>query len=274
VGGHRSGCPDRALGVAWERQRQKAEQTGPVALWRRAMTMLTTRLERHAIRRVDAVLVLNDPMLEYVRSVGQDRAAKALPGVDTARFSPSHSGWQRQGHLLSVCRLNDPRKGLDRMIHAYAHVVEENAPAPPLVLAGGGQLPEALIDLIQRLGLSSRVTVSSNVSGDELPEFYRGASVFLQTSFEEGLGMSILEAMASGLPVVSTETAGTNETVIDGVTGWLVPQDAGSGTARRVADRVLDVLRGDGAALGAGARNRCMKAFSSHVAIQRFTDVL
>jgi glycosyltransferase involved in cell wall biosynthesis len=259
--------------VAWERQRKEVEQGGPVALWRRGMTLLTTRLERRAIRSVDSVLVLNTPMLEYVRSIGQANVAKALPGVDTNRFSPSPVGWQNQGHLLSVCRLNDPRKGLDRMIHAYALVVEADVSAPPLVLAGRGAPPETLIDLVGRLGLSSRVTVCSNISHDDLPKLYRDASVFLQTSYEEGLGMSILEAMASGLPVVSTETAGTKETVVNGVTGWLVPQDAGLDTARLVAHRVVDVLRGDGAALGADARDRCMKAFSSHIAIQRFTDV-
>jgi glycosyltransferase involved in cell wall biosynthesis len=236
------------------------------------MTLLTTRLERRAIRRVDAVLVLNTTMLEYVRSTGQANVAKALPGVDTDRFFPSPAGWQNQGHLLSVCRWNDPRKGLDRMIHAYALLVEADVSAPPLVLAGRGAPPETLTDLVGLLGLSSRVTVCSNISPDDLPKLYRDASVFLQTSYEEGLGMSILEAMASGLPVVSTETAGTNETVGNGVTGWLIPQDAGLDVPRVVASRALDVLHGNGSALGARGRDRCVTTFSNDVAIQRFTD--
>jgi glycosyltransferase involved in cell wall biosynthesis len=258
--------------VAWERQRKEAEQTGPVALWRRGMTLITTRLERRAILRVDAVLVLNTSLLEYVRATGQENVTKALPGVDTERFCPSPDGWRNERNLLSVCRLNDPRKGIDRMIRAYSMMVEADESTPRLILAGRGRLPQALLDLIQVFGLSSKVMICPDVRDIELPELYRAASVYLQTSFEEGLGMSVLEAMACGLPVVSTETAGTRETVIDGVTGWIVPQDAGPDTARRVAHRVADVLRADGAALSARARERCMKIFSNDVAIQRFTD--
>ena len=259
--------------VAWERQRQMAEQTGLIRLWRRGMTTLTTRVERYALHRVDVVLVENSTMLDYVRSLGHRRVIKAFPGVDTTIFSPPGLGWKREGYLLSVCRLDDPRKGLDRMIRAYAYMVEADESVPRLVLAGRGRLPEILIGLARHLGLSSRVTVCSTISDDELPKLYRDASVFLQTSYEEGLGMSILEAMASGLPVVSTETSGTKETVLAGVTGWLVPQDGGPDTARRVADRVLGVLHGDGAAMGASARERCTQSFSTNVAIKRFTEI-
>jgi glycosyltransferase involved in cell wall biosynthesis len=257
--------------VAWERLRQKAEQSGALALWRRGMTMLTTRLESHAIRTVDVVLVLNTSMLEHVRSAGQVNVTKALPGIDTDKFFPSPAGWQNQGHLLSVCRLNDSRKGIDRMIHAYSMMVEEGAWIPRLILAGRGQLPETLLDLIDGLGLSSRVSICPDVRDSELPELYRGASVFLQTSYEEGLGMSVLEAMACGLPVVSTETAGTKESIVDGVTGWLVAQDAD--VSHEIADRVLSLLRGTGADFGARARERCLDTFASSVAIQRFTAI-
>ena len=258
--------------VAWERLRQKAEQSGALALWRRGMTIITTRLERRAIRTVDAVLVLNASMLEHVRSAGQHQVAKAFPGVDTSRFFPLLTGWRPQGYLLSVCRLNDPRKGLDRMIRAYAYMLDSDPSIPRLVLAGRGQLPDTLIDLVRRLGVSSGVTVCSNIRDDELPKLYRDASVFLQTSYEEGLGMSVLEAMACGLPVVSTETAGTRETVVDGVTGWLIPQDAGLDVPRMMASRALDVLHGIGSALGARGRDRCVTTFSNDVAIRRFID--
>ena len=114
--------------------------------------------------------------------------------------------------------------------------------------------------------------MSPDISDSELPGLYRGASVYLQTSYEEGLGMSVLEAMACGVPVVSTETAGTKETVIDGVTGWLVPQDASTDVEQLVANRTLNVLRGDGAVFGARSRNRSVEAFSNEVALRGFTD--
>lgn len=261
-----------ATTVAWERQRRLAEQTGITSVWRRVMTTLTARVERFALCEADVVLVENSTMLDYVRSLGQKRVIKAFPGVDTAIFSPPTVGWQRGGHLLSVCRLDDPRKGLDRIIRAYAYMIETDESVPRLVLAGRGRLPESVRALLALLRIPSRVTVCSDVSDSALPEVYRGASVYLQTSYEEGLGMSVLEAMACGLPVVSTETAGTRETVVDGVTGWLIPQDAGLDVPRMVASQALDVLHGIGSTLGANGRGRCLTTFSNNVAIQRFTD--
>lgn len=258
--------------MAWERVTKMAVHTGPVGVWRRAMTRLTTRIERHAVRSADAVLVLNEALLDFMRAAGNNHAVKALPGVDTTTFSPSRSGWQRQGHLLSVCRLNDPRKGLDRMIRAYSIMVERDESIPRLVLVGRGLLPDGLVSLIGFLGLSSRVVICPDVHDTELPELYRAASVYLQTSYEEGFGMSILEAMSCGVPVVSTETAGTNETVVNGATGWLVPQGDLNEVARSVANQTLSVLRSDGAILGAQARDRSLKVFSNEVAIRGFTD--
>ena len=158
------------------------------------------------------------------------------------------------------------------MISAYGHIVAANEAGPPLVLAGWGELPAALVAKIRRLDLERRITIRPNVNPAALPELYRHASVFVQASYEEGLGVSALEAMACGIPVVSTDTAGSRETVADGITGLLVPQEPGSEVSRSIAGRVLEVLGGSGAELGAHARERCLSRFSSAVALKRFTD--
>jgi len=258
--------------VEWERRQRLAEQAGPLRLWQQAMTALTSRVEHHALCNAGAVLALNSTLAKYLSGGGYRRVVTAFPGVDTVAFCPSNVGWRRDGHILSVCRLNDPRKGLERVLRAYAHIIEADSSSPGLVLAGWGELPDAMVRLVRRLKLEPRVTVSPNVNPASLPELYRGASVFLQASYEEGLGLSVLEAMACGVPVVTTESAGTQETVIDRVTGRLVPQAAGEEVARSIADKVIDILRGDGSAMGARARERCQTKFSSDVAIKRFTD--
>jgi len=262
-----------ATRVAWERVSQLAMQGGSLRMWRGLMTAITSHLERSALHGADAVLVENATMLDYVRSSGQSYVIKAPPGVDTNVFSPPRTGWRREGPLLSVCRLGEPRKGLHRAVLAYAEMLRQDDSVAPLVLAGHGVPPAPVIDLIATLGLASRIVIRSDVPSGDLAKLYREASVFIQTSYEEGLGVSVLEAMASGLPVVATQTAGSGETVIDGVTGWLVPQDDDQDVVAGIADRVLGVLEKNDSCMGDRGREHCVSHFSSHVALRRFTDV-
>lgn len=270
----RSGRPivlQVATTVALERASQFPAAGALLALWRRGMTTAVSLMERAALQRADAVLVENRVMQEFARSVGQTSVYWAPPGVDTKRFTPRAEGWDAAGHLLSVCRLGDPRKGLERLIRSYALMTTERSLLPDLVLAGGGELPTRLTRLIAELGLAECVSVRSDVPEAHLPSLYRGASVYLQTSYEEGLGISVIEAMASGIPVVSTTTAGTRETVAHGKTGWLV--DQGTDVERTIAARALSVLDLDGHAMSVAARSRADSVFSDEATLTRFIEI-
>jgi glycosyltransferase involved in cell wall biosynthesis len=252
--------------ASWERQAQLSDQALPARAWRRAMTAVTTRFERRALREATAVLVENDAMLRHAAATGQPRVRKAPPGVDTAFFTPNPAGWNRDGHILSVSRLGDARKGLDRTIRAYAAIVRRRNTAPPLVLAGKGTLSAQNWALIEELGLTSRVIVRRDVASTDLLALYQHASVFVQTSHEEGLGLSVLEAMSCALPVVATRTAGSSETVEDAVTGWVVPQTR----PELVADRTIALLENGGNEFGRAGRLRCNTLFSSTASLQAF----
>jgi len=260
-----------ATTVASERASQLAATGAVLAWWRGGMTKAVSVMERVALRRANAVLVLNCEMQEFVRSVSQTRVVLAPPGVDTELFTPPAEGWNSAGYLLSVCRLNDARKGLDRLIRSYALMKKWRPSVPTLVLAGSGELPAPLTRLIAQLGLAERVIVRSDVSQSELPSLYQGASVYLQASHEEGLGISVIEAMASGLPVVSTETAGTRETVAHGDTGWLVRQ--GSDVTSMIAERTISIWDNDAQAMSRRARSRAVSLFSDQATLSRFLKV-
>jgi glycosyltransferase involved in cell wall biosynthesis len=206
-----------------------------------------------------------------VRAIGQHAVAKAPPGVDVERFGPPAEGWRRDGYLLSVCRLGDQRKGIGRLIRAHAALRRLVTPVPMLVIAGKGRLAPEEMELIGCLGLSGSIDVRSDVADRDLPDLYRGASVFLQTSFEEGLGLSVLEAMASGLPVVATETAGSCETVVVGITGWRVAQADDETVAERIAALLAEVLNGGiGAEFARRARVSCVERFASSRALESY----
>lgn len=259
-----------ATTVRWERQSQFAVDTGLTQLWRRLMTRATSHTEVRALRQSAAIMVENDDMYEFVVSLGQKHVQKAPPGVDTDTFTPS-AEWQADGYLLSLCRLGDARKGLDRLIRAYSAMRIADSLVPRLVIAGRGTLRPDVAKLIDDLGLSNYVDVQSDVPLDDLAGLLRGASVFIQTSHEEGLGISVVEAMASGLPVVATETAGSRQTVVDGTTGRLVPQNDEDDLIDGLAIASLDLLR-DGHTAAAAARLRAVERFSLEVTLKRFID--
>ncbi|MEV0806073.1 glycosyltransferase [Micromonospora sp. NPDC050200] len=257
-----------ATAAAWERATLFAQNLTLANRWRQLMTAGVSRLERTALREVDAVLVENAVMATFVRSVGQERVVFAPPGVDTSFFTPPTGGWRRDGYLLSLCRLADPRKGLDRLVDAYALLVQAEPGVPELVLAGSGRLPEGLVARIAALGVTDRVEVRPDVPPADLVGLYQGASVFLQTSYEEGLGLSAIEAMACGLPVVSTSSAGAIEVVVDGVTGCLVPLEPADAVPATVAARTRELLRGAGDEAGRRGRERVVERFSTEVAVR------
>lgn len=260
-----------ATTMSWERAAQLAAHSSGLVRWRSAMTQLTAQLERRALKTVDTVLVMNGPMAEFVTRVCATPVVMAPPGVDTSRFTPREGGWQASGHLLSLCRLNDARKGLDRLIRAYALVRNAAPESPVLVLAGRGRPTADLLALISNLGLKGHVHVRPDLPLKELPRLFREASVYVQASHEEGFGISVTEAMASGLPVVATDTAGTRETVAHGHTGWLVPQTAD--VSAELADRTRAVLAIDGRRMSVLARERAVSEFSDHASLDRVLRV-
>lgn len=260
-----------ATTVALERASQFPATGAMLARWRRVMTMAVSVMERIALQRADAVLVENRVMQEIAESASKNRVYWAPPGIDVERFAPGSSGWHSEGYLLSVCRLGDPRKGLPRLIRSYSEMRTLSPSVPALVLAGGGQVPADLLQLIAELGLAQFVSVRPDVLPADLPSLYREASVYLQASYEEGLGISAIEAMASGIPVVSTETAGSLETVEHGITGWLVAQD--SDVERALATRTLSVLSVDGSHMSLAARSRAVALFSDRATLSHFIEV-
>ncbi|MGI8608516.1 MAG: glycosyltransferase family 4 protein [Candidatus Dormibacteria bacterium] len=257
--------------VDWERVSLLA-QLGSRRPLVSTMTHLTTRVERAALRTADKILVMNSTLQARLRSYGHDNVEVAFPGVDVRRFVPHQSGWQRSGPIISVARLAEPRKRLDRTIWAYSLAVAADRNIPSLVLAGKGDLPAGLRALIDQLRLRSRVEVRQDLTAGQLQDLYQTASVFLQTSHEEGFGIAVLEAMASGLPVVATATAGTSETVVPGATGWLIPQMREVQLHRLIAEKLLEVLHGPGEELGKNGRARCIEAYSDEGALAPFID--
>jgi glycosyltransferase involved in cell wall biosynthesis len=144
-------------------------------------------------------------------------------GVENC-FLESPNGHQKERYILCVGRL-DIGKGLEDLVHA-ARIMVQQAPQskPRFVLAGKGPLEAELKSLIARLGLENHFELRGHVRNrQELVELYHRADMFVLPSHHEGMPTVLLEALACGLPVVSTGVGGALEVIIDRENGLLVP---------------------------------------------------
>jgi glycosyltransferase involved in cell wall biosynthesis len=182
---------------------------------------LTERYERRGLRAADKVLALSEYTREVLARVGGPAKVVIAPcGVDTNLFHPSQRG--RQDYILCVARFSDARKNVRLLFDAYACVMKSLTDVPDLYLIGDPPSDDAQRQ-IKALGIAGKVKLIGPKRGEELASLYREASLFVLSSDEEGLGIVILEAMASGLAVISTNCGGPGTAIVAGETGLLTP---------------------------------------------------
>jgi glycosyltransferase involved in cell wall biosynthesis len=149
-------------------------------------------------------------------------------GIDLDRFSRAPRSRSTTPRILSVARL-DEVKGIEYLIDACAQLRDAETQFVCRII-GDGPMREELQARIERLDLADYVELAGAGTQDEVRDALAGASVFVLPSIVtegqnfEGVPVSLMEAMASGVPVVSTRTGAIGELVIDGETGLLVEQ--------------------------------------------------
>jgi glycosyltransferase involved in cell wall biosynthesis len=209
--------------------------------WRYWMTRVTDRLDVEALNHIRAAFAMNVGMEQRLgRAMGASRVAFALPGVDTQLFRPNY--YREGGYILSVGRFSDPRKNVRMLLRAYGILRRAVVDAPKLVLAGLDTLSHEDWEFASRLDIVGHVETRQDLSPEELAELYRGACMFVLSSDEEGLGLVILEAMACGLPVLSTRCGGPEGLVVEDVTGYLTPIGDAHAFAGKMKGLLDDVL--------------------------------
>lgn len=166
--------------------------------------------------------------------VADKRILKITPGVDLDRFSPreknreliSRFGLESSLVLMTVARLV-PRKGHDMVLHALAALRRE-MPNLKYLIVGNGPDRQRLEHLAGELNVARNVVFVSDVSDQQLPEFYALSDVMVLPNRQEsdgdveGFGMAFIEANAVGRPVIGGRSGGAGEAIVEGVTGMLL----------------------------------------------------
>lgn len=198
---------------------------------------------RAILRASDAAVAVSGAVADHVRTLGAapDPTVVVPNGVDPETFRPPEGGRDPSGppRVLFVGRLVR-NKGPQVLVDALPAALDGHPDATVRVV-GTGPMRERLIRRVERLGLADRVAFPGFV-GSVAAEM-RAADVFCRPSRSEGLPLTLLEAMASGLPPVVTPVAGVPEVVTDGETGRLVPPDDPGAVADALGDLLADADR-------------------------------
>lgn len=214
------------------------------------------RLIRFIFENASRVIVLSNGWREWARTVFPNAKVVAVYNPVVLPVCTPFSR-REQLTLLFLGRIGE-RKGAFDLIDAVAQL-KCRFPSIRLLMGGDGDV-EAARKRADDLGVCSNVELLGWVSGADKQALLESATVYVLPSYNEGLPMSVLEAMAAGLPVVSTPVGGIPEALHDGVEGFLIQP----GNTNALADRLERLL--DDAALrqrmGEAARQKVESTFS------------
>ena len=241
-------------------------------------------LRRAFVPLVQRYIPLSQELERYLGAevgVPARKIRRICNGVDTARFAPAEtarawldaapfaaSGRIVIGSLGRMAAVKDPLLLADAFIRLVAQLPEGRARLA-LVMAGDGDLRPKVAARLAEAGLASICWLPG--SQDDTPELLRALDIFVLPSLAEGISNTILEAMASGLPVIATAVGGNSELVQDGRTGSLVPRADPEALAAALLRYVVDPeLR---RAHGLAGRARAVAEFSLENMVANYAKV-
>jgi glycosyltransferase involved in cell wall biosynthesis len=166
-------------------------------------------------------------------------AATIVPNIiDTTHFHNPRPYREHRRRLL-VARNLETIYDNETAIRAL-HIVRRSHPDATLTIAGSGPLAGALRDLAERLGLAEAVVFAGRLDRDAMAKAYREADIAINPSRVDNMPNSVLEALASGVPVVSTDVGGVPFIVEDGRTALLVPPQSPDAMAQAILRLMAD----------------------------------
>ncbi len=221
---------------------------------------------RFALSRADVFVADNRVVARRARELGLPRSTPlaVFPwGVDLARFSPDPAlgerlrsllGW-RDAFIVLHTRSWEPIYGVDVVARAFVQA-SRREPRLRLLMLGGGSQEALLRSIFEQGGVLERVHFTGQVRQDELPNLYRAADVYVSASYSDGSSVSLMEALACGVPVLVSDIPSNREWVYPGREGELFPP----GDVDALSQCLVRFARQSPRALRSMARNARLRA--------------
>ncbi len=193
---------------------------------------------------------VSEELTKYLKNtvgIKEKKLLTVINGVDTDIFRPINGIYKKELRTTlgiasdekvigTVCRL-EPVKNISLLIESMRHIIEKN-PDCKLIIVGDGREKEKLIKLTKELHLSKNIKFLGERS--DIDKIMGIFDIFVLPSLSEGTSMTILEAMASGLPVIASEVGGNTKLVKDSKNGFLFPLNKPNLLIQRVIDLLTD----------------------------------
>jgi glycosyltransferase involved in cell wall biosynthesis len=178
---------------------------------------------RYTLERSDLFISDARVTLEKALAYGMDAShTSVFPwGIDLQHFSPAAARSPGNSNLVLFCnRAWEPLYGVDVVARAFTQVAPRH-PGLSLILLGSGSQAANLRQILDGAGLMDRVHFGGKVSQAGLPYWYHQADLYISASHVDGSSVSLMEAMACGLPVLVSDIPGNREWVTNDQNGWL-----------------------------------------------------
>jgi glycosyltransferase involved in cell wall biosynthesis len=207
-------------------------------------------IARYTLGKSTVFLCDSDAVAQVARALGmpRERIIQFPWGVDLDHFAPGEGsevrealGWENATILLST-RNWEMIYGVDIVCKAFTDIVRIDENTRLLVL-GDGSLRDQIESILHSSGVENRVHLAGFVPSNDLPKYYQAADLFISASHVDGSSISLLEAMACGIPAIVSDIPGNQEWVKPEVNGWLFPDGSSEVLAKTMLAAIQDPER-------------------------------
>jgi len=223
-------------------------------------SILMRAIAMYTISKADMITCDAEFVKSEILRIGRCGAQRVITfpwGVDLKKFQPNvdgskirrRIGWEDK-RIIVVTRNFEPKYGIELFLRTLPRMVKE-VPDVGVLFCGKGPLMDQFTRFVNNHGLKEYVFFAGFIENDELPKYLRAADIYVSTSITDGTSVSLLEAMACGLPVVVTDNPSILEWIKDGENGFVVPRN----NLSQLTEKLIHLLKDDTLMKQFGERN-------------------